>query len=56
MPDDGNRSNSALAFLAGAALVLAIGIGVLAYTDNLPFQEDEPSLEIKLPDIEAEGG
>lgn len=55
MPGDGNRSNPALAFLAGAALVLAIGIGVLAYTDNLPFQEDEATVEIKLPDIEAGG-
>ena len=55
MPD-GNKPNSTLAFLAGAALVLAIGIGVLAYTDSLPFQEDEPSLEIKLPDIETDGG
>jgi hypothetical protein len=47
----GNRNpNSMLAFLAGAMLVLAIGIGVLGYTDNLPFGEDEAAVEINLPD------
>lgn len=55
MAANGGNSNQPLAFIAGAAIVAAVGVAVLAYTGNLPFgEEEQPSVTIQLPDIDAE--
>ncbi|MEC9434068.1 MAG: hypothetical protein VYD87_14285 [Pseudomonadota bacterium] len=51
--NNGNGSNSVLAFVVGGLLVAVAGLGYMAYTGQAPFGSDEPSVTIKLPDVDV---
>ncbi|MGB0498511.1 MAG: hypothetical protein ACPGID_09240 [Rubricella sp.] len=48
-----NGANTTLSFIAGALAVAVIGMGAYIYTDG--FGEEDASVTIELPQIQAEG-
>ena len=53
---NGKGASPLLTFVIGALVVAVAGLGYLAYMEQPPFGSDEPSVTIKLPDVDVDKG
>ena len=56
MADGKDKGNSVMAFVLGAVVVVLIGLGWYVLSGGDIPSEDEPDIEVELPDIETGDG